>query len=533
MPTTVADAGVPEWTQVQQKGGLDPLGMQASSVRLYQTLVPGISNVTLRMRYYGFYAWLSRNYAQTLHDGDSERWKQVVRRSEALYALIAARAGETGDAEAGVAGVLWAQRKLAGRGQSSTVDFSVDSDPGGTGKPYLKQAWGAYGAAYESQLREMGILGYVDGHDISVPTPASGDLFADAFEKSAGEFGPKFLKAAASGRASVGLLDALNVLLPSAIKASSSERRLYEQTLFAESADANEKDIARRRTLILVLRTAERLEAAPHPTDIRWMLYAGADWDGAAFAQREAPLIGQAQRWRAYHASDLWRIAYEALLKWSLDTLEDYPDGLTVQQLVGAAVDGLDIREAGWPKTWRLLCSSLPFAANALSEEEATAEYRLAEEALEAGVGQERAPLRSAQAAVELLAILCSRCLPDRDLLSLELGGHHPDAPSRSIANELTFLETRSDRPLSDLLRDIIKERILDRHLWVAMRKLQFQRDYTFLVDVNDGRMRLRAKDGPVYTNPRLGPSLTFLHDTHLLDENGLTKKGEARAAAA
>jgi hypothetical protein len=54
----------PEWAQVQQKTGLDPLGMQAAAVRLYQLLVPGISNVTLRMRYYGLYAWLGRNYAE-------------------------------------------------------------------------------------------------------------------------------------------------------------------------------------------------------------------------------------------------------------------------------------------------------------------------------------------------------------------------------------------------------------------------------------------------------------------------------------
>jgi hypothetical protein len=44
---------VPEWTQVRQKSGLDPLGLQAASVRLYQALLPGISNVTLRTRYYG------------------------------------------------------------------------------------------------------------------------------------------------------------------------------------------------------------------------------------------------------------------------------------------------------------------------------------------------------------------------------------------------------------------------------------------------------------------------------------------------
>jgi hypothetical protein len=31
---------VPEWTQVRQKSGLDPLGLQAPSIRLYQALVP-------------------------------------------------------------------------------------------------------------------------------------------------------------------------------------------------------------------------------------------------------------------------------------------------------------------------------------------------------------------------------------------------------------------------------------------------------------------------------------------------------------
>ena len=33
-----------------KKDGLDPLGMQNNSVGLYQTLLPGASNVTLRMR---------------------------------------------------------------------------------------------------------------------------------------------------------------------------------------------------------------------------------------------------------------------------------------------------------------------------------------------------------------------------------------------------------------------------------------------------------------------------------------------------
>lgn len=37
---------VPEWTEYRKKNGLDPLGMQNSSVSLYQTFLPGMLIVT-------------------------------------------------------------------------------------------------------------------------------------------------------------------------------------------------------------------------------------------------------------------------------------------------------------------------------------------------------------------------------------------------------------------------------------------------------------------------------------------------------
>ncbi len=137
----------PEWTEYRNRSGLDPLGMQNSSINLYQRLVPGISNVTLRMRYYGLYAWLAAVYARDSgRSTDPENWKKFVRRAEALYALAAVH----GEDSAGVAGSRWAGRKLAASG--GRISFAEDADPDGSGLPYLKQAWGAFGAAYGSQL---------------------------------------------------------------------------------------------------------------------------------------------------------------------------------------------------------------------------------------------------------------------------------------------------------------------------------------------------------------------------------------------
>jgi hypothetical protein len=65
----------PQWTDYRAKSGLDPLGMQNSSINLCQRLLPGISNVTLRMRYYGFYAWLAAVHArQSSRSTELKNW---------------------------------------------------------------------------------------------------------------------------------------------------------------------------------------------------------------------------------------------------------------------------------------------------------------------------------------------------------------------------------------------------------------------------------------------------------------------------
>jgi hypothetical protein len=79
--------------RIPQDNGLDPLGMLTGSVDIYQHLLPGISNVTLRIRYCGLYAWLARIYAKEVGDTNPKTWQRFVRRAEALYALVAQHNG--------------------------------------------------------------------------------------------------------------------------------------------------------------------------------------------------------------------------------------------------------------------------------------------------------------------------------------------------------------------------------------------------------------------------------------------------------
>lgn len=116
---------VPQWTKLSKKRGVDPLGIQNSSVRIYQRLLPGISNVTLRMRYYGLYVWLADRYAHDIGDTDQTTWQRRIRRAEALYALIAQLKG----GEKGVGGAEWAEKRLAAAGERK-LDFRDDTEPG-------------------------------------------------------------------------------------------------------------------------------------------------------------------------------------------------------------------------------------------------------------------------------------------------------------------------------------------------------------------------------------------------------------------
>jgi hypothetical protein len=62
--------GFPEWTELGQDSGLDPLGMQRPIEAIYQSLLPGVSTITLRFRYYSFFPWILKHYEDHIRHTD-------------------------------------------------------------------------------------------------------------------------------------------------------------------------------------------------------------------------------------------------------------------------------------------------------------------------------------------------------------------------------------------------------------------------------------------------------------------------------
>lgn len=301
------------------------------------------------MRYYGLYAWLCRTYAKRDGSNDPERWKTFVRRAEALYALIAFRAGK----QSGVAGIQWAEKAYSGA-PGDTIDFAAAADPDSEAK-YLKQAWGAYGAAYGSQLYAIGIFWESPDHVLPVPSKTYGDRLAQIFEEELGERAALFAQLITRGSATKDEIEQLRAIVPSEIPPDGKERALYQELLFSPGESENREARARRLSLQLVLKITALLKNEPTTEEVRWILYADQDQTGHALELDDPALEDQRQRWWVYHASDLCHIALETLLKFTLDTLGDHSSGVPIDRLVAICVDALIDAADPAPPTWSAL----------------------------------------------------------------------------------------------------------------------------------------------------------------------------------
>ncbi len=521
--------GLPEWTTKEEKRGLDPLGMQTTSVALYQKLLPGMSNVTLRMRYYGLYAWLAKHYAADVGETSIERWCLYLRRAEALSALIAAHNG----GEQGVAGTNWAFRKLAAS-PADIIDFSLNCDRNSVEPQYLKQKFGAFGAAYGSQLIEIGILVYVSGHGVPVTTDGIGDQLALAFTESIGELGNAFLLAAERGQVSKTELEQLRPMLPSQIGGSSQERLLYQSLLFAREGKKDGNAEARRLSLALILRTAQANNSSVNANEVRWSTYASRNHSGDVIQELSEEEDIQRFAWHVYQANDLLHTAYEALLKFSLDVLSVPPSGMPMAQLVSKVVGKLmPALEARQVQTWRDLLEVIPLVDNPRAVQEVFSEIALSNAIFERSNLVAQSNEEWAEKALLLLAVLHKRLGHRVHDISATLPVLGPSPYLQSLVTELPFLDGFADKPIAELLNSLIAQRVLQRHLWVALQKFRGQGDYTFLLEPDEGRMRVRQKDGPVLTNPRLSSAIAFLKDIHLLGLDGPTELGLQELVAA
>jgi hypothetical protein len=309
--------------------------------------------------------------------------------------------------ESGVAGVDWASRTLE-QTNGTVIEFAAAAEPGSPDF-YLKQAWGAYGAAYASQLFEIGIFAEAKKHTIPVPGEKIGDRTASAFAEGLSSLATPYLAAIRNGKVSRTELERLAPITPSAIPEDSDERTCYENILFANAGIERPDDIDRRRSLQLLLAVTKQKGRVPGIFDVRWILYAGYHAQNHPLQLPGVELIAQRWRWWVYQANDLLHVCYEGLLKYSLDVLGEYPAGISLSRLIGECTARLIKARDDKADNWKTFRESYPAPQNCLLPDDQSGEFYFQRELIRRTRPDGLCEAADAMLAVKLLAVLHNR----------------------------------------------------------------------------------------------------------------------------
>src|SRR5580698_2520097 len=131
---------------------------------------------------------------------------------------------------------------------------------------------------------------------------------------------------------------------------------------------------------------------------------------------------------------------------------------------------------------WKSFRQSYPPPQNCLLPDASQGEFQLQRDLMKAMRHDRKCNPADGLLALKLLAVLHNRIRssaknPADDLI-------HPRLRSvNTLVTELRYLETHENDDFAKFVARMIEERVLRRHLWVGLRKLRDQGDYTFLIE--------------------------------------------------
>ncbi len=510
-------------------GGLDHIGTQGPCILIYSQLLPGITNVTDRARYYSFYPWLIRSYAERdSHRENFNAFLEAYRKADCLFTMIAERHAQVMGDDAARHGPAMVGRdtlndavRLIGEGKSvrlSTYATREDSD-----KRYFANKLGGLGQYYAGTLTQLDILAVVDKPWLSY-THERGGPIAQAFDM--GVDGRSFWQAVDADTVSARTLDALQDFCPCCLPNRQGERDALLDILFDRKSEFEAEGVQRRKSLALLLHLAGALQAVElsavdEPT-FRAAVYTETLADGTTWCP-PASLAHTRSAWAYYVRNDLMSIAMQKAFAISLTALatqpappasiEEFSQSLASRPELVKALDKLKA------KTFGALCSSLETGAPALGDFMADG-HELAWAA--ARVSRERQQLDREPAflasAVNVLALLRVR-----ENHGAPAYGHLAMVPTQlqdSPINLRSFRERCvkwNNMALSAVVADLVGW-ILETHLRVALRKLRQSSTATFRIHPTERGIEAHGDvPVPAKTNPRIRQAIKMLWDVGAL----------------
>lgn len=305
--------------------GLDHLGTQAPCVLIYSQLLPGITNVTDRARYYSLYPWVIWAFESRFPDANAESFVEFYRRADCLFSLISERhARETdhdnerhGGAMVGRNQLLPALDRLEANVDLRLSEYADKQSE----RRYFLNRFGGLGQYYAGTLSQLELLD-PSARPWMKYTIERGEPLAKAVDTAVP--GDKFWTVIEADRVTLSDLDALRPFCACHIPQSKAERQVLTDIFFDRDASYGALGDQRRRSLALLLHLSRALHAAGG-SDLSEDRFRAAIYAGTL--PRQVPWIvpeelrSTREAWAVYVRNDLLSVAMQSAFSICLNAL--------------------------------------------------------------------------------------------------------------------------------------------------------------------------------------------------------------------
>lgn len=501
--------------------GLDPLGLQNTSDAAFSFLLPGLNNVTGRVRYYSFYCWLLDEYSKRNGSTDPAIQRKFIRTAEYIIALSSQFYKE---GNGSIPGSNYAKSEVQNTDiQTHDLNDGIYKSDGSTAGTYWNFRWGAFGQYYLGSLRDIGIVidrdlngGVYTRTNSKENAFVSGEILASAFEQNI-PFSKKELFFSCLNKGSITEKQAQDLLpefnLTQVPQGTEEQVKLTELLLQKDyPLRIEEEPVTLRKETIYHLLNFVELE--PEKFSDRQFVYYTYDKKGRVNGVRDSSLFG----WYYYQFNEFWHYANTSILNGTLDYLEGTygPNWVELSLFLG------NIANLVFEK----------FSHNGL--------VRQREDKLSLVIANldasEHHFLRRASESSKIDRVFYGFLLffsefknNNNELAALKEYGENNNLAKDGEGSGYLMMEFNSklNEPLLEFIREYIFKRIIYRHQYVAFRKMRGGNLSTQKVIVEDHHIRYLGNFEPSFTGPRIGSLIAFLKDLKIItEENKLSEYG-------
>jgi hypothetical protein len=493
--------------------GLDQLGLNLTSERVFDLILPGLNNVTQRIRYYSFYCWFFDWYALSIRTTSRSKQNNYLRRAEFLLALIAAHKDQ-----GGVPGITKALSIYETSNDRIDLKLGTQEDAASEGS-YWKNPRGVLGQYYISSIKQMGVLGdqgdkdglYVRT-DFDHETKVSGKQLADAFNENISGTLDTFTKAIKNNYITKKELELLstdfNMLN---IPDNSQEQHLLWQ-LFSgvDRPKENEETYFRKETIKLLLSNVNQyeLEEKYNQLNVPFAIY-GNGWNkGYSITEK---------LWYFFIVEQFWSVSCTGCLDAFLDILDEqssnnWIDEITLIDHIISKV--IDLFETEGMNAQEDLFFGVPFM-----------EYSV-KELVYLSKTEPNSYIKISFVLCAIQKLFLENKESTNELLRISNNYKIHTASSFLVAYD--DFDSKRDFTISEFIRYFLTRNVINRHHFVALRKLNStQNSAKFYRE--DGMIRLVDHFFYDYSSPRIHTLFDFMRDLNIIDleTTDLTSKGQ------